>query len=54
MLLFLLDPRIFSYVICALNALNAGRWALDGKWLVAVYWLCALGINVCVMIGLGK
>jgi hypothetical protein len=27
----LTDPRLFNYVIMGLYALNAARWALEGK-----------------------
>lgn len=45
------DPRIFSYIIMALYALNVLRWAYERKWADAAYWLCALGITLTVTFG---
>jgi hypothetical protein len=51
---FLLDPKIFNYVIMGLYALNAGRWALSGGWADTSYWLCALGITATVTWGYAR
>lgn len=48
---FLLDPRIFSFVIMGLYSANVIRWAIAGSWADSGYWLCALGITVCVTFG---
>lgn len=48
MLRLLLDPRVFSYVILVLYALNAARWALAGKIADVCYWLSAMAITATV------
>lgn len=48
---WLSDPRIFNYVIMTLYALNAARWAIEGKWADMCYWLSALGITLTVTFG---
>jgi hypothetical protein len=48
MLRFLFDPKVFNYLILVLYALNAGRWALDGKWGDVAYWLGAFWITASV------
>ena len=44
----LLDPRVFNYLIMVLYALNAARWAWDGKVADVCYWLSALAITATV------
>lgn len=44
----LLDPKLFNYVIMVLYALNAGRWALEGRIADVCYWLSALAITATV------
>jgi hypothetical protein len=44
----LLDPKIFNYVIMVLYALNAVRWAYEGKIADVCYWLSALAITATV------
>lgn len=51
---FLLDPKVFNYVIMCLYALNAGRWALSSGWADTSYWLCALGITATVTWGYAR
>jgi hypothetical protein len=48
---FLLDPRLFNYVIMALYTINAGRWAFAGKYADMCYWLSALAITATVTWG---
>lgn len=48
---YLLDPKLFNYLIMALYLLNAGRWALEGKWADMCYWLSALAITATVTFG---
>ena len=45
------DPKLFSYVIMILYAANVARWALNGSWADACYWLSALGITLTVTFG---
>jgi hypothetical protein len=45
---FLLDPRLFNYVILVLYGLNACRWAVAGKIADVCYWLSAFGITATV------
>lgn len=47
----LLDPRAFNYLIMVLYALNAVRWAFEGKWADTCYWLSALAITATVTWG---
>lgn len=44
----LLDPRLFSYTIMVLYALNIVRWAIAGKYADAAYWMGALWITLVV------
>jgi len=48
---FLLDPKAFNYLIMVLYVLNAGRWALEGKWADTSYWLSAFAITATVTWG---
>lgn len=48
MLNFLLDPKIFNYVIMVLYTLNALRWLYEGKINGVCYWLSALAITATV------
>lgn len=45
---YLLDPKIFNYVIMVLYALNASRWAHERAWGNVAYWVSALGITASV------
>jgi len=45
---FLLDPKVFNYIIMVLYALNAIRWGIDGKINGVCYWLSALAITATV------
>ena len=45
------DPRVFSYVIMGLYALNILRWACERKWVDALYWVSALMITATVTFG---
>ena len=47
----LTDPRLFNFVIMALYSINAGRWAISGKWADMCYWLSALAITATVTWG---
>ena len=51
MVSWLLEPRIFNFLIMGLYAVNALRWAMDGKWADACYWLSALAITATVTFG---
>lgn len=48
---FLLDPKIFNYVILVLYGLNVIRWAAHGSWADAMYWTGALWITATVTFG---
>lgn len=48
---WLLDPRIFNFIILTLYALNVGRWAWEGKWWDVAYWTCAFGITFVYTFG---
>lgn len=45
---WLLDPKVFNYVILCLYALNATRWAYEGKIADVCYWLSAFAITATV------
>lgn len=45
---WLLDPRIFNYVIVVLYLLNAGRWAVAGSLKDVCYWLSACAITATI------
>ena len=45
------DPRLFNFVIMALYALSAARWAIAGRWADTCYWLSALAITATVTFG---
>jgi hypothetical protein len=47
----LADPRVFNFIIMTLYALNAARWAWEGKWADVSYWLSALAITATVTWG---
>jgi len=51
MMSWLLDPRIFNFIIIVLYALNAARWAAHGNYADMCYWLSALGITLTVTFG---
>lgn len=51
MFAFLLDPKIFNYVIMGLYSLNALRWFVAGSTADACYWLSALAITATVTFG---
>ena len=42
----LLDPKLINYLLIALYAANAARWAAYGSWPDAAYWLGALIITL--------
>lgn len=48
---FLLDPKIFNYVIMSLYALNLAQFAVRGLYPDAAYWFFALGITATVTWG---
>ena len=48
---FLLDPKIFNYLILALFAFATLRWALASAWWEALYWFGAFLLNVAVTWG---
>jgi hypothetical protein len=48
MIAFLLDPKIFNYLIMVLYLLNAVRWAFAKSLADVCYWLSALCITLTV------
>jgi hypothetical protein len=50
-MMWLLDPRIFNFLIMGLYAINALRWAIHGSWADMSYWLSALAITATVTFG---
>lgn len=51
---FLLDPKIFNYVIMGLYIANAGRWAVHGGWADTCYWMSAFAITATVTWGYNR
>lgn len=47
----LADPRAFNFLIMALYAASAVRWAYAGRWADMCYWLSALAITATVTFG---
>lgn len=47
----LMDPRVFNYIIMALYAASALRWACAGRYADMCYWLSALAITATVTFG---
>lgn len=45
---WLIDPKLFNYVIMSLYGLNTLRWAYAGKIADVCYWLSALAITATV------
>ena len=48
---WLLDPKLFNYIIMTMYGLNACRWAYHGNWADMFYWLSALAITATVTFG---
>lgn len=48
---YLLDPRVFNFIIMALYALAVCRWAFAGNFWASGYWSCALGLTVIITFG---
>lgn len=48
---WLLDPRIFNYVILVLYAVNAARWAFQRQYADTCYWVSAFCITATVTWG---
>lgn len=51
MMKWLLDPRIFNFIIIGLYCLNSIRWAFARSWADMCYWLSALAITLTVTFG---
>lgn len=48
------DPRLFNFVLIALNAVAALRWSCAGEWMKALYWTAACALNCAVTFGAVK
>lgn len=48
---WLLDPRIFNFIIMGLYVLNTIRWGFAGSWADAWYWSGAFWITAAVTFG---
>lgn len=42
------DPKVFTYVIMALYAMNAARLAGGKEYALACYWISALSLTIIV------
>ena len=51
MIAWLLDPRVFNYIVLVLYALNCIRWIFAGSWGDALYWFAAFQITFAVTFG---
>ena len=51
---WLLDPKIFNYLILSLYLLNAARWAVHGSWGDSLYWFAAFQITAAVTWGFNR
>jgi hypothetical protein len=51
---WLFDPRLFNFVILALFALAAIRWAMDKNWGQAAYFFFAFCLNWVVTFSMLK
>jgi hypothetical protein len=45
---WILDPKIFNYLILGLFAFAVIRWAIERNWGQAIYWAGALILNLAV------
>lgn len=45
---WLLDPKLFNYIIMLMYLLSAARWALNRSLADTCYWLSALAITATV------
>lgn len=48
---WLLDPKLFNYLIMSLYLINSLQFAARRMWADSSYWLCALGITATVTWG---
>ncbi len=51
---FLLNPKIFNYIIMGLYVMNCARWAFAGNSGQVVYWGAAFAITYSVTFMIGK
>jgi len=48
----LIDPKLFNYLIMALNIFAALRWTYHGSYWNALYWASAFTLTLAVTAGL--
>jgi hypothetical protein len=48
---WILDPKIFNYLIMSLYVINSISWACRGGQAQFWYWICAFGITASVTFG---
>ena len=46
---WILNPRIFTVIMLALNALASVRWAFERNWPQSGYWFGALILNTAIL-----
>lgn len=51
---WILDPKIFNYVIMCLYVVNMVNWGARGNWGDAWYWLSAFSITAAVTWGYSR
>ncbi len=44
------DPRLFNYLLIALNAAAGLRWAWQGDGWMAFYWAAATSLNIALTV----
>lgn len=50
----MINPRYIVITMITLNSLAGMAYAATGGWRMAIYWACAAGLNICVLLGDGK
>lgn len=48
---FLLDPKLFNFIIMGLYLISSARWAIHGNYADMCYWLSAFAITATVTWG---
>ena len=51
---FLVDPKLFNYIIMCLYVINSVQWAAHKSWGDACYWISAFAITASVTWGFNR
>lgn len=49
--IWLMDPKVFNFIIMGLYLMNAAWWGWHGKFADVCYWLSAFAITATVTFG---